>query len=57
MSDIDRDLYALLAQCSLVGLPLSNALFADGLASKYELLAKLRALLCSTSTQHGESPT
>jgi hypothetical protein len=45
MSDIDRDLYALFAQCSTAGLPLSTALFADGLASKYELLALLRKQL------------
>jgi hypothetical protein len=45
MSDIDRDLYALFAQCAAAGLPLSTALFADGLASKYELLALLRKLL------------
>jgi hypothetical protein len=45
MSDIDRDLYALFAQCAEAGLPLSTALFADGLASKYELLALLRKQL------------
>jgi hypothetical protein len=45
MSDIDRDLYALFAQCAAAGLPLSTALFADGLASKYELLALLRKQL------------
>jgi hypothetical protein len=45
MSDIDRDLYSLFAQCYLAGLPLSNALFADGLASKHELIAMLRKQL------------
>jgi hypothetical protein len=45
MSDIDRDLYALFAQCAAAGLPLSTALFADGLASKHELLALLRKQL------------
>jgi hypothetical protein len=45
MSDIDRDLYALFAQCYLAGLPLSNLLFADGLASKHELIAILRRQL------------
>jgi hypothetical protein len=45
MSDIDRDLYALFGQCAAVGLPLSTALFADGMASKYELLALLRKQL------------
>lgn len=45
MSDIDRDLYGLFAQCYLVGLPLSNGLFADGLAGKHELMAMLRRQL------------
>jgi hypothetical protein len=45
MSEIDSDLYALFAQCAAAGLPLSTALFADGLASKYELLALLRKQL------------
>jgi hypothetical protein len=45
MSDIDCDLYALFAQCAAAGLPLSTALFADGLAGKYELLALLRKQL------------
>jgi hypothetical protein len=45
MSYIDRDLYTLFAQCAAAGLPLSTALFADGLASKYELLALLRGQL------------
>jgi hypothetical protein len=45
MNGIDRDLYALIAQCAAAGLPLSTALFADGLASKYELLALLRKQL------------
>jgi hypothetical protein len=45
MSEIDRDLYALFAQCAAADLPLSTELFADGLASKYELLALLRKQL------------
>jgi hypothetical protein len=51
MSDIDRDLYALFAQCCAVGLPLSVGLFADGETSKHELKAMLSALLRNESPQ------
>jgi hypothetical protein len=45
MSEVDRILYALFAQCCAAGLPLSNGLFADGMATKHELIAMLRAQL------------
>ena len=45
MSDIDKTLYELLSLCYAAAMPLSNDLFAQGMATKYELQAQLRARL------------
>ena len=55
MSDIDRTLYTLFADCSAAGLPLSLGLFANGEASKHELVAMLRVLLREKSPQLAET--
>ena len=55
MSDIDRTLYALFADCSAAGLPLSLGLFANGEASKHELVAMLRVLLREKSPRQTEA--
>lgn len=55
MSEVDRTLYALFAQCCTAGLPLSNALFSDGTATKHELIAMLRVQLDEWLAKLGDS--